>query len=267
MATPLLGLYTPTTGTDSGLWGDNWNNQGSTYLDNLLANITSLSLSSSNVLLNAGQARNQMIRLSGPLLASVTISPDVGVLWNGIRSVENLTTGNFTVTFQNAGGSVVIPQGRRCVIFLDTANGPRISGIAGTTAADPVPTGAKTLFYNTAAPAGWTAVALDDYAVKIVNTGGGGVTSGSVAYSVLYARTATDSHALTTPEIPSHTHDVKFTSSGTAASGGAVGAYAPDAAGSNTAAGAAIATGGGNGHTHGMDMRVQTAAFTVCAKD
>lgn len=266
MATPLLGLYAPATSADVGTWGDNWNNQGSTYLDNLIANITSLSLSSSNTLLTAAQARNQMIRCTGTLLANVSISPDAGVLWNGIRCVENLTSGSFTITLSNAGGSVVVPQGRRALVFLDTSNGPRIVAIAGSATADPVPTGAKTIWYNAAAPAGWTAVALNDYAIKIVTAGLGGVTSGSVAYSTLFARTATDSHTLTTAQIPSHTHDVKY-GLDSFSGGPGPGVNSISSAGAQTGSAAATATGGGNGHTHDIDMRVQTAAFTLATKD
>src|SRR5262245_32418471 len=107
--TALMGYTIPVQGTESGTWGDEVNDFLTAYLDLNFAGLLTKSLSSSNVLLTASEARNQMIRCSGTLLANITISPDAGVLWNGFRTVENLTTGNFTVTVQNAAGSVVVP--------------------------------------------------------------------------------------------------------------------------------------------------------------
>lgn len=281
MATALMGYYAPSDGSDAGTWGSSWNSNGSTFLDNNFAGITSLTLASTAVALTAAQARNQMIRCTGTLLAGVTISPDVGVLWNGIRCIENLTSGSFALTLSNAGGSVVIPQGRRCVVFLDTSNGPRIVAIAGSATADPVPTGSKTIWYNTAAPSGWTAVAMNDYAIKIVTAGLGGVTSGSVAFSTLFGRTATDAHTLTSAEIPSHQHFQFNATAGSntsiitnaqypyyqAAGGNAD--YNYTMGGSSTAAtlGLSSLVGGGGSHTHDIDMRVLTAAFTLASRD
>lgn len=281
MATPLLGLYAPSDGSDAGTWGSSWNSQGSTYLDNLIAGLTTKSLSSSNVTLSAAEARTQMLRLTGTLLANITI--DAGAsLWYGIRCVENLTSGAFTVALSNAG-TAVIPQGRRCLVFIDSANGPRIIAIAGSGTADPVPAGSKTIWYNTAAPSGWTAVALNDYAIKIVTAGSGGVTSGSVAYSTLYARTATDSYALLTADIPSHQHFTLSAVNGTPAGSSNVSAsnyadYSAIAGGTDyqyamigtatvATVGLSSATGGGGSHSHNIDMRVNTAAFTLASRD
>jgi hypothetical protein len=262
--TALMGYEVQTTGTNSGTWGSVLNDNMISYVDLNFAGLNSFSLSSSNVTLTATQARNQMTRCSGVLLANITIAQDVAVLWNGIRCFENLTTGSFTVTLSNGAGTVVIPQGRRALVFLDTTNGPRIIGIAGVTGgADPIPVGSKTLWYNTAAPTGWSAVALNDYGIKVVTAGLGGVTSGSVAYSTFFGRTTTDSHTLSIAEMPSHNHTASglVGSSFVNVSGGG-GFLVPNGA-------AAIVvgnTGGGDGHTHDIDCRVQTAAFTLCEK-
>ena len=258
-ATSLMGYEVQTTGTNSGTWGDVLNDNVIQYIDSNFAGITTLSLSSSNVALTAAQARTQMIRCTGTLTGNVVISPDAGVLWNGIRCVENLTSGSFTVTLQNAGGSVVIPQSRRALVFIDTSNGPRIIGIAGSSSADPIPVGTDMLFYENAAPTGWSAVALNDIGLKVVSSSGG-VTSGSVAYSTLFGRTTTDSHALTLAQIPAHTH--------TTNAGATLGINTDNQSqcpifAAGTASGSA---GGGDGHTHPIDMRVQTAAVLICTK-
>lgn len=278
--TALMGYTVQATGTNSGVWGEDLNDHMISYVDSNFAGITSLSLTNSNVLLTASQARNQMIRCTGTLTGGVIISPDTGVLWNGIRCVENLTSGAFNVTLQNSAGSVVMPQGRRALVFLDTTNGPRIVAIAGSSTADPIPAGSKTIWYNASAPSGWTAVALNDYAIKIVTNGSGAVTSGSVAYSTVFGRTKTDGHELSESEIPNHYH---FTLADTSGSFSApvtnVNQVAKERTGSDysayqlrgTSTGATIGcsstTGGGDSHSHNIDMRVNTAAFVLATKD
>ena len=119
-------------------------------------------------------------------------------------------------------------------------------------------------FYQASVPTGWTAVALDDYAFKIVSNGNGGVTSGSVNYSTLFATTTTGSHTLTTNEIPSHTHP--FTVGFGSSFGGN---FVQDTLTSTARSysGTTSATGGGAGHTHDLDMRVKTAAFVLGSKN
>ena len=260
------GLEIQVTGSNSGTWGQVLNDNMISYVDTFLGGITSLSLSSSNVPLSQSQARNVLLRMTGTLLANVVISPDTGVLLTGFVYWENLTSGNFTVTFTNSAGSVVLPQSRRGIIWADTTNGPRIIAIAGSSAGDPIPVGTVMLFYQNAAPTGWTiSAALNDYALKIVSSAGG-VTSGSVAYSTLFGRTATDSHTLTTSEIPSHTHGMAYNSFNNANWGsGFNSTLTALGAGGSTAT--SNATGGGNGHTHDIDMRVQTASIILAAKN
>lgn len=206
------------------------------------------------------------MRFFGTLLANIVVSPAVGdatTYFNGFYLFENITTGSFTITLQNGSGSVVLPQGRRGVFYISTTNSfaPLLVSCVGSGTADPLPAGSRTLFYNASAPSGWTAVALNDYAIKTVTNGSGGVTSGSVAYSTLFARTVTDSFTLTLNEIPSHTHTVGVeVISANVASGGSQSLASSGSIASGSA-------GSGNGHTHGMDMRVQTAAFVLATRD
>jgi len=245
-------------------------------LDTILGGTSSFSLSSSNVSLTftaggGGDVNNAYWKCTGTLLANIVISPTAGdatTYLNGYYAWSNTTSGSFTVTLTTADGSVVLPQGRRGVLFVSTASNiaPVIVAIAGSGTADPVPAGSKTIWYNTSAPSGWTAVAMNDYAIKIVTTGSGGVTSGSVAYSTLFGRTATDSYTLLTADIPSHTHDVKYTAAALGAGGSNI-VQTISSAGTTTGSAGAAATGGGGGHTHNIDMRVTTAAFTLCTRD
>jgi hypothetical protein len=263
----------PGTWGTGGTTGDDLNTGCFGPIDSALAGLSTFSVSSSNVSLTftaggGGDVQNAMWRFTGTLLANITVSPTAGdatTYFNGFYLIQNATTGSFTITLQNASGSVVLPQGRSCLVYVNTTNSiaPRI--IAGGDG--DVPSGSKTLWYNTAAPTGWTAVALNDYAIKIVTAGLGGVTSGSVAYSTLFARTATDSHTLTTSQIPLHTHDVKYTLTTTGTGSGIERVSSVNSSGTSTGTAGASGTGGGDGHTHNIDMRVLTAAFTLATRD
>lgn len=269
--TSLMGFEVQVTGSNAGTWGDVLNDNVIQYLDQNFAGINTFSLSSSNTLLTASQARNQMTRCTGILLANVSISPDVGVLWNGIRCVENVTSGSFTVTLTNSAGSVVIPQGRRALVFLDTTNGPRIVGIAGSSGADPVPTGSVMLFYNAAAPTGWTVVAADDWAMRIASSAAG-TQGGSTAWSsVLTNRTIAQANlpAVNFNGTFIHTHQVSAQSSGgvgsassflqaSATGGGALSTGIPDT-------GSISVSSGGSGTA--MDFAVRYFSMMLATKN
>lgn len=262
--TALKGYTTPATSSLAGTWGADLNANFQGIVDVNMAGLLTIALSSSNVTLSASDVQNAMIRLTGTLLASVVLSPAGGALFNGFYYWENVTGGaGFTVTVSTGAGSVVLPQSRRGVLFVDSTNGPRIVGIAGSGYADPIPVGSQTIWYNSAAPVGWVAVVLNDYAIKIVNSGSGGTVSGSVAYSTLFGRTATDSHTLTSTELPSHSHPFGVVY-GAAPGGGNQVASVLQTSGGTTITTAT--TGSSGGHTHDIDMRVLTAAFTLCTK-
>lgn len=91
-------------------------------IDKGLGSTYAISLSSSNVTLTLAQCQNLFFALSGTLTANITIFVQaVGGMW----SVDNQTTGAFTVTFKTlAGGStgVVTPQGARSLIKSNGTN-------------------------------------------------------------------------------------------------------------------------------------------------
>ena len=245
-----------TTGSNSGTWGQVLNDSVIQLLDDFLAGITTLSLTNANVTLSASQARMCMLRLSGTLTGNVIITNAN----NGVYLVENVTSGSFSVTLSDGSLTVALPQSRRYVIYRDATNGPRIISNVGLTGGNDVPTGAVMLFYASSAPSGWAAVALNDYAIKIVTNGSGGVTSGSVAYSTLFARTATDGHTLTLAETPSLTIPARAASNGSTDN-------TRLSAGFSNGSGFSFTSGGsGNSHTHDIDMRVNTAAMTLYTK-
>lgn len=265
MSTPLLGLYAPATGADGGTWGDNWNNQGSTYLDNIIAGLSTIAITGATYTLSAAEARTQMIRLTGVMAQNCTISAGGGVLWNGIRCIENLTTGNYTITLSNAGGTCTVPQGHRGLYYLDTTYGPRAISDVNTASGTVIPSGTVMTFYQAAAPSGWTQVtSITDYALRITSGTGGG-TGGSVNFSTLFARTATDSYTLQVADIPSHSHTVSGGTSGSATTSGI--SDGSSFTGLKTPVAITIGnTGGGGGHTHAIDMRVKYADLILASR-
>lgn len=221
-----------TAASNTGVWGaggttgDDLNTGVMGLLDTQLAGLASFSVSSSNVTLSYANVQSCMLRFSGVLLASIVVSPDASgspvaaTYFNGFYYWENVTTGSFTITLTTGAGSVVLPQGRRGIVFVDSSNGPRIVAIAGSSPADPIPSGSNMTFYNAAAPSGWTLVALDDYDVRI-STAGGSV-GGSTAYSSVFTgRTISQGNlpAVSFNGTYAHTHQVSAQSAGGVASG------------------------------------------------
>lgn len=75
-------------------------------------------------------------------------------------------------------------------------------------------TGTRLLFYQAAAPAGWSIVpGLEDAAVRIVSVNGGAVNAGT-AFPTVFAAQNVGNTALTLSQIPAHSHSGSTGSSG-----------------------------------------------------
>jgi microcystin-dependent protein len=157
MGTPTTnkGLILPTVGGESGSWGQDLNNGTITVLDLMLGGVDSFSLSSTTYTLSSSEIQNLTIKMSGTLLANVTVySANIGFC-----IVENNTSGNFTVTWQSnfgsggVGSGIVIPQGNRVLIASDMAAGARtVNPLGGV-----IPSGVINPFAGPSAnvPSGW----------------------------------------------------------------------------------------------------------------
>lgn len=123
--------------------------------------------------------------------------------------------------------------------------------------------GTKAVFFQAAAPTGWTQdTSVNDRVLRLVNSTGAG-TGGSWTITGF----AVQGHALTTDQIPSHTHTDNYMVSTTAYfSGGTFQGYSIGPAGTTTTG----ATGGGQEHTHGIahtpGWRPAYADVIVCSR-
>jgi len=125
--------------------------------------------------------------------------------------------------------------------------------------------GSRAVFYQAAAPIGWTKVTsgVNDKAMRVVSGTGGG-SGGTHAFSTVFSKTATDGFTLTIPTIPSHDHPYVDYTGAANVDGNSAGSidYNPVPVGRTTSA-----TGGSGSHAHGMDIRVQYLDVIICQKD
>lgn len=272
MATPNKGYATQATGDNPGTWGEILNDDVFDIIDKNIGGILNLALSASNVTLTTAQSRNAIIRLTGTLLANITITTEC----LGFFFVENETTGNFTVTVRNniVATAVAVDRNTRQIIISDAVNGCRISSKS-------FETGVKMSFYMATAPIGWTrdiTANLNNSALRLVTTGGGS-TGGSVDFTTAFSANRITIGQANLPNITltaqsagdhSHTTNVR---QGNQYSGSGSGS-GPYSAGTGTIVGLPSSTNGA--HTHNVplggsgtpiSLEVKYADFLIATKD
>ena len=142
----------------------------------------------------------------------------------------------------------------------------------GAASADLVPAGTVMLFFQAAAPAGWTQVTTHNNKALRVVSGAGGASGGSITFTNAFtAQAVTGSNSattLTSGQIPWHTHNTTFYGT----SGGGI---APSCGGFPSG-GTSIATdggiGGGGSHNHAftgtaINLAVQYIDLIIARKD
>lgn len=127
-----------------------------------------------------------------------------------------------------------------------------------------LPSGTKQIFVQTAAPTGWTKdTTHNDKALRVVSgtASNGGIDSFSTTFG---AGKTTASHTLTTPQIPSHAHNVPYRNApigGPQTSIGNAGSSGPIANFPTTAA------GGSGAHSHNLDLDIAYVDTIIATKD
>jgi hypothetical protein len=123
-----------------------------------------------------------------------------------------------------------------------------------TAAVSPIPAGTVMLFYQAAAPTGWTQVTTQNNKALRVVSGTGGGTGGTTGFTSVFTNQTvttsvsvsgtTGSTTLSTSQMPSHTHSIATTGPDTA--GGTVGS----GSGTTIGFGGTEGAGGGGSHNH-----------------
>ena len=233
-------------------------------------------------LINAAGTVLEIVKLTARSTDTLTITraqegTTASAFSTGDKVELRVTAAGMTDTFNNGGvQSIVAGTG----ISVSSATG---NVTVTSTVTSPIPSGSVMLFYQSAAPTGWTQVtSVNDMALRMVS-GTGGTTGGTTAFSTVFAnQTPTISvnvsglsagaTTLSTTQMPSHLHSLgaNFGCAGRAA--GACPSYVIPTTG-NTGS-----QGGGGSHTHSISgsatgsstavtLNVQYANIIICSKN
>jgi microcystin-dependent protein len=266
-------------------WGDTTNENLGTVLEDAIAGLVTVSVTSANQALtivdgSVDQSRNAILSFTTTTSADFSVyAPPVSKLYvinNAsayIATVYNSTVAGNTTA---AGVGVAVPAGTTMAIWSNGTNfvsqithiPSAVLGTGSPSASnflrgdrvwsavpEPFPAGTKMLFVQTAAPTGWTKdTTHNDKALRIVS--GTASTGGSVAFTTAFASglSAGDT-TLITSQIPAHSHT---------GSADAVGNHTHSQIGTNTlsglssgsgaASGSTANTGGGGAHSHSLTI-------------
>lgn len=120
-----LRLALPTTGAESGTWGDTVNNSITTLVDTAITGLASLSMTTADYTLSTAngatdEARCMFLTIGGtPGAARSIIVPALSKLY----IVYNNSTGGYAQTVKtSAGTGISVPNGSRAVLYCDGTN-------------------------------------------------------------------------------------------------------------------------------------------------
>lgn len=176
------------------------------------------------------------------------------------RTALGLGTAAVANTGTAAGNVPVLDGSAR----LPAVDGSQLTNLPSSS---PIPSGTKMIFFQAAAPTGWTQdVTQNDKVLRVVSGAGAG-TGGSWTISGC----SVDDHTLIAAEMPNHSHLYDIDTSG--GSGGAVSGLAINNVGTLAATQSLSTsdTGGGDPHGHGFDSdgtwRPAYINVIVCTKN
>lgn len=226
----------------------------------------------------------------GYLVAETTLSGGLSVMAANVNAgvrvyAGGTAAGNLIATFaaSGAGLQLLAPTTSRASLRLPHGTAPttptngdawtttagifvRVNGsTVGPLIASTFPSGTLMLFQQTSAPTGWTKQTThNDKALRVVSGTAG--SAGTVAFSTVFGKTATDAHTLTTAQMPVHNHSLNLTdwwgNSSTTNSG-----WGADQTSSGTTNRGVTNAGSGSSHSHNMDIRVQYVDVIIASKD
>ena len=179
------------------------------------------------------------------------------------------------VMVQDAGGDIsdsgYIFSNLSGTVTATTAEVNKLTTVAGNGEIDAFPTGTEMIFYNTAAPTGWTkSTANTNKAMRVVSSTGG-TAGGTVDFTTAFASQSVagtnTGTSLSIAQMPAHTHTASVRAA-TANGNEFSGATTSGVEGTGTT----NSTGSGTTHTHtfsgtAIDMDVQYLNVIVGIKD
>jgi hypothetical protein len=245
-------------------------------------------------------AGNYVVQGGNLFRAKATIPPGVfnTSQWDKVTSVADPIVGYLPL----AGGTLTGPLTLAAdpAANLQPATKQYVDNAISSWAppAPSVPAGTVMLFWQAAAPSGWTKLTTqNDKALRVVS-GSGGVSGGTNPFSTVMAQANVGSHALTLSELPAGISSTGTSANTTFYFGGSVNDYAPvcpagwgainESAGSgyigpvlgggssvgqvNNAQGTVTLTAtstntGGQGHNHAITMAIQYIDLILCSKN
>ena len=227
-------------------------------------------------LINAAGTVLEIVKLTARSTDTLTITraqegTTASAFSTGDKVELRVTAAGMTDTFNNGGVQSIV-----------AGTGISVSSATGnvTVTSTVIPSGSVMLFYQSAAPTGWTQVtSVNDMALRMVS-GTGGTTGGTTAFSTVFANQtptinvsglSAGATTLSIAQMPSHNHTLN-NAAGTSSNpcGGATySAYAGNPPSMSN-------TGGGGSHTHAISgsatssaitLNVQYANIIICSKN
>jgi hypothetical protein len=134
--------------------------------------------------------------------------------------------------------------------------------VSTAVAAGGFPSGTTMLFYQAAAPTGWTKLTTqNDKALRVVS-GSGGVAGGTNAFSTVMAQTVVGNTALTIAQMPAHAHTIGANTTLDGSGGGV-----PNAGSGQTGTIGTSSVGSGASHNHTIIMAIQYIDLILASKN
>jgi len=196
-------------------------------------------------------------------ISSTASEWEVGI---GTYTASGTTLSRDTIlASSNSGAAVNLSAGTKNVYVTYPAGYSVTAGGNGTNSEFAAST--AIVFYQAAAPTGWTKSATHDNKALRVVSGTGGGSGGTTAFTTVFTNqtpTITTSGlsagatTLTTAMMPSHSHSVSGTLTGGTTSCGVGGGYGPNIACSSTGG-----AGSGGSHTHSISGSATSSAVTL----
>ena len=204
----------------------------------------------------------------------------------GATGTWNISVSGNAATATNATNSITQTPGTNNTTIATTAfTTAAIAAIPTPTTI--IPSGTVMLFAQAAAPTSWTQITTQNNKALRVVSGTGGGTGGTVAFTTAFSSQNVGATALSTAQIPSHSHSFSGTTSGVgdhfhdytaiAAVGGSSFAGGGQGTITTTTGGAGAhdhsysgttgSAGSGGTHTHTLDLAVQYVDIILASKD